>query len=426
MTSSIPTHQKTCWNFCTTACPRVLLSSVSVVLDEIHNFRLIRRLVLSKRDNQMLHQRSDAVPWVGLQIGQHWELLLVIQATTPCIGRQPRPMPDDLKCNQLCCETLYLNFETKQALKIFNIPVVPHKPVAEVSKIGKPLMDQKVLAVSSLSLSFCDYLPFFFYHLPSGLRTSRFSDPTFRPSVASDRSKKQSVSRLSYPFRTSTASFFWLFLFYIHSLFWSFSSLCLCPALLFICPCCRQMDFSNSFDNPMSTCNQNTRASQTMQLGQWLHHSSDHKQRTLSSNNCHAHRKCTTNDRASLGCLTDSKLSEHLDNPAVHPLSLFSRDLYTAAMSLGTATNPATGSGEQRLLHLLLQDVSVQPLQGGAWRHDLQQVFSAASSSWVVQKQSNIFVSFHLHQNKSHTRSCIKKANKLRERERDIDIYIYI
>ena len=55
-------------------------------------------------------------------------------------------------------------------------PVVPHKAVAEVSKIGNlycrrdwllwirdgranPLMDRKVLEVSSLSLSFSDYLP---------------------------------------------------------------------------------------------------------------------------------------------------------------------------------------------------------------------------------------------------------------------------
>ena len=44
------------------------------------------------------------------------------------------------------------------------------------------------------------------------------------------------------PFRASVSSFFWLFLFY-SSLFWSFSSLCLCPALLFICPYCRKFDF---------------------------------------------------------------------------------------------------------------------------------------------------------------------------------------
>ena len=44
------------------------------------------------------------------------------------------------------------------------------------------------------------------------------------------------------PFRASPSSFFLLFLFY-SSLFWSFSSLCLFPALLFICPYCRKFDF---------------------------------------------------------------------------------------------------------------------------------------------------------------------------------------
>ena len=49
------------------------------------------------------------------------------------------------------------------------------------------------------------------------------------------------------PFRASPSSFFLLFLFY-SSLFWSFSSLCLCPTLLFICPYCRKFDFQTSFD----------------------------------------------------------------------------------------------------------------------------------------------------------------------------------
>ena len=44
------------------------------------------------------------------------------------------------------------------------------------------------------------------------------------------------------PFRASASSFFWLFLFY-SSFFWSFSSLCLFPALPFICPYCRKFDF---------------------------------------------------------------------------------------------------------------------------------------------------------------------------------------
>ena len=44
------------------------------------------------------------------------------------------------------------------------------------------------------------------------------------------------------PFRASASAFFWLFLFY-SSFFWTFSSLCLFPALLFICPYCRKFNF---------------------------------------------------------------------------------------------------------------------------------------------------------------------------------------
>ena len=44
------------------------------------------------------------------------------------------------------------------------------------------------------------------------------------------------------PFRASVSSVLLFFLFY-SSLFWSFSSLCLCPTLLFICPYCRKFDF---------------------------------------------------------------------------------------------------------------------------------------------------------------------------------------
>ena len=44
------------------------------------------------------------------------------------------------------------------------------------------------------------------------------------------------------PFLASASSFFLLFLFY-SSFFLSFSSLCLFPALLFICPYCRKFDF---------------------------------------------------------------------------------------------------------------------------------------------------------------------------------------
>ena len=83
---------------------------------------------------------------------------------------------------------------------------------------------------------------FFISHLASWLRTRRFSEPTFRPSGATYHWKKDSVSRLSYLFAhlhlLSSDPFSSL----IFSLL-LFSSLCLCPALLFICPYCRKFDF---------------------------------------------------------------------------------------------------------------------------------------------------------------------------------------
>ena len=77
---------------------------------------------------------------------------------------------------------------------------------------------------------------FFISHLASWLRTRRFSEPTFRPPEPQIIGKTQWIATF-LPFRASVSSFFWLFLFY------SFSSLCLCPALLFICPYCRKFDF---------------------------------------------------------------------------------------------------------------------------------------------------------------------------------------
>ena len=76
-------------------------------------------------------------------------------------------------------------------------------------------------------------------------RTRRFSEPTFRPSGATNLGK-HSVSRLSYLFAhldlfSETFSFWSSFFF--SSLLW------LCPSLLFICPCCREFDFKTSFDH---------------------------------------------------------------------------------------------------------------------------------------------------------------------------------
>ena len=80
----------------------------------------------------------------------------------------------------------------------------------------------------------------FISHLPSGLRTHRFSEPTFWPSATKSLEKQCFATFL--PFRAPGSSFFWDFLFF--DLLSSFSSLrWLFPSLLFICRCCRKFDF---------------------------------------------------------------------------------------------------------------------------------------------------------------------------------------
>ena len=68
------------------------------------------------------------------------------------------------------------------------------------------------------------------------------SAPAALASLLFDPPEPQAIGKIQWiatflPFRASPSSFFLLFLFY-SSLFWSFSSLCLCPTLLFICPYC--------------------------------------------------------------------------------------------------------------------------------------------------------------------------------------------
>ena len=71
---------------------------------------------------------------------------------------------------------------------------------------------------------------FFMSHLASWLRTRRFSEPTFRPSGATNHWKNTVIATF-LSFRASTSSFFW------SCLFWLFSP------LLFNCPYCRKFHF---------------------------------------------------------------------------------------------------------------------------------------------------------------------------------------
>ena len=76
---------------------------------------------------------------------------------------------------------------------------------------------------------------------PAGSAPAALASLLFHPPEPQIIGKTQCFATF-LPFRASASSFFWLFFFY-SSLFQSFSSLCLCPALLFICPYCRKFDF---------------------------------------------------------------------------------------------------------------------------------------------------------------------------------------
>ena len=93
---------------------------------------------------------------------------------------------------------------------------------------------------------------FFISHLASWLRTRRFSEPTFRPSGATNHWKNTSVSRLSYLFAhldlLSSEAFSFL-IFFFSSLLWLF------PSLLFICPYCWKFDFKKLPSTTLHTKN---------------------------------------------------------------------------------------------------------------------------------------------------------------------------
>ena len=84
-------------------------------------------------------------------------------------------------------------------------------------------------------------MQFFIFRLASWLRTRRFSEPTFRPSRATNH-WKNTVFR-DFPTFSRICIFFLLTLSLLLFFLLIFSSLCLFPALLFICPYCRKFDF---------------------------------------------------------------------------------------------------------------------------------------------------------------------------------------
>ena len=123
--------------------------------------------------------------------------------------------------------------------KVHNPLRLPRESTSERPKVLRTR--QFFALLTSKCASRHNGVQFFISHLARWRRTRRFSEPTFRPSGATNH-WKNTVSRLSYLFAhlhlLSSDSFSSL----ICSLL-LFSSLCLCPSLLFICPYCRKFDF---------------------------------------------------------------------------------------------------------------------------------------------------------------------------------------
>ena len=84
---------------------------------------------------------------------------------------------------------------------------------------------------------------FFISHLASWLRTRRFSEPTVRPSGATNHWQKHGVSRLSYLFAHLDLLSSETFSFLIFFLLFSSLTLPTSAAAFSICPYCRKCDF---------------------------------------------------------------------------------------------------------------------------------------------------------------------------------------
>ena len=81
------------------------------------------------------------------------------------------------------------------------------------SQLLKVLRSWRVLYIlTSKCASRHNGVQLFISHLARWLRTRRFSEPTFRPSGATNHQKTQCFATF-LPFRASASSFFWLFLF---------------------------------------------------------------------------------------------------------------------------------------------------------------------------------------------------------------------
>ena len=109
------------------------------------------------------------------------------------------------------------------------------------SQLPKVVRERCALYIlTSKSASRHNCVQFFISQLASWLRTRRFSEPTFRPSRATNHWKNTMFR--DFPTFSRICIFFLLTLSLLLFFLQSFSSLCLFPALLFICPYCRKFD----------------------------------------------------------------------------------------------------------------------------------------------------------------------------------------
>ena len=104
------------------------------------------------------------------------------------------------------------------------------------SKSGPTATPSVLYILTSKCASRHNGVHFFISHLASWLRTLRFSEPTFRPTAATNHWKNTVFRNFQcfttfLPFRAPASSFFWA------CLFWLFSP------LLFNCPYCRKLHF---------------------------------------------------------------------------------------------------------------------------------------------------------------------------------------
>ena len=124
--------------------------------------------------------------------------------------------------------------------KVHNPLRLPRKSTSECPKVA--LTCGVLYILTSKCASRHNGVQFFICHMARWLCTRQFSEPTFRPSGATNHWKDTvfrdslSFSRI-YIFFLLTLSLLW------SSLFYSSSSLWLFPSLLFICPYCPKFDF---------------------------------------------------------------------------------------------------------------------------------------------------------------------------------------